>query len=254
MGLSGRVALVTGSTGDGMGRSIALSLAHEGAHVVLNYGTHRRGEEAEAAARNVAQAVRAVGVRAIVVKADTRDEVQVSEMLERTMVELGAVDVLVNNAGGAWEPKDYAAIPVDHWRHVLEAEIDGAFLLMKHVVPGMRQRRWGRIVNIGLQSAMSLPGIGNMPLDYALGKAARAWLTSVLSPEEFRHGVTVNCIEPGPTEHLSMEQAARFAAGDSAEWAGRSRANAQDVAEAVRFLCSEAGRFVSGSRIMLPTG
>jgi NAD(P)-dependent dehydrogenase (short-subunit alcohol dehydrogenase family) len=254
MGLSGRVALVTGSTGDGMGRSIALSLAHDGADVVLNYGTNRRGNQAESAARQVAEAVRAVGVRAIAVMADTRDEVQVSEMLERTMVELGAIDILVNNAGGAWEPKDYTTIPADYWRHVLEAEVDGAFLLMKHVVPGMRQRHWGRIVNIGLQNALNLSGLGSMPLDYALGKAARSWMTAVLSPEEFPHGVTVNGIEPGPTEHLSLEQAARFAGGDSAEWAGRSQANAQDVAEAVRFFCSEAGRFVSGSRIVLPTG
>lgn len=104
MSLEGRTALVTGSCGEGMGRSIALRLAREGANLVLNYGTARRTKrqttEAAKRAERVAAAARELGGQAIVQPADTRDEDQVRAMLEAAEVEFGAVDILVSNAGG----------------------------------------------------------------------------------------------------------------------------------------------------------
>ena len=111
-----------------MGRSTALTLAGRGADVVLNYGTHRRGAKAAQAAKAVEKAVRDLGRRAIIVQADTTNADEVRAMVDTAVRELGKIDILVNNAGGDWGIRDYTEIDPEHWRQVLAAEIDGAFL------------------------------------------------------------------------------------------------------------------------------
>jgi 3-oxoacyl-[acyl-carrier protein] reductase len=247
-----KTALITGSCGEGMGRSTALRLAREGMNIVLNYGTHRRGPEVTALANRIADAVRELGGQAIVQQADTTDEGQVEAMVEAACDTFGQVDILVNNAGGGWDVRDYTDIAVEHWKSVLAAEIDGAFLTMKHVVPGMREREWGRIVHIGLDGALQSRNVRNIAPDYALGKAARAWMTTAFGLQEFGRGITVNCIEPGPTAHMTFEEALQAARGDHSAWRERESVTCHDIAEAVAFLCSEAGRLISGSTIRFP--
>ena len=270
MNLKGRAALVTGSTSFGMGRSIALTLAHRGADIVLNYGTNPRPDplltqadfgvpiarsetEAAVAAEAVRRAIEKLGRRVILVKADTKVEADVSAMAEKAEKELGPIDILVNNAGGGWHVRDYTKIPLEDWQEVLAAEINGAFLTMKYVVPGMRKRGWGRIIHVGLAGVMTAQSTAGVAADYCLGKAARAWMTRAFGLQEFKKGITVNCVAPGVTEHLAFEDALSFAQGESSSWTKREKANAHDVAELVAFLCSEAGRFVSGNVIGLPT-
>src|SRR5437016_2635828 len=155
--LKGRVALVTGSTGEGMGRSIALTLAREGADVVLNHGTNRRTSAANN--RRLVKAVEALGSRAIVVRADTAKGDDVRKMFLRAGQELGPVDILVNNAGGSWDPRqDITKVEDDAWQGVLRAEIDGMFHTIRAALPGMRRRRWGRIVNIGMTGSGEVKG------------------------------------------------------------------------------------------------
>jgi NAD(P)-dependent dehydrogenase (short-subunit alcohol dehydrogenase family) len=249
MALEGRTALVTGSCGEGMGRSIALRLAREGANLVLNYGTARRtkaqAKQAAGRAERVTAAVGELGGRAIVQPADTRDEEQVRAMVRAGEKEFGAVDILVANAGGDWKTRDYTGVPLDEWRAVVQAEIDGAFLAMKHCAPGMRKRKWGRIVLLGMSQSLHMTLNPWVAPDYCLGKAARAWMAEALWAGEFKHGVTVNCVEPGHIEHASMEEAVAAAR----ELPAREAARPCDVAEVVAFLCSEAGRFVTGSLI-----
>jgi NAD(P)-dependent dehydrogenase (short-subunit alcohol dehydrogenase family) len=252
MELEGRTALISGSCGEGMGRSTALRLAREGASIILNYGTHRRGKEVEANASRIAESISILGGRAIVQQADTTDEKQVKAMIAAAVREFGGVDILVNNAGGDWAVCDYTDISFAHWKAVLSAEIDSAFLMMKHVAPGMRERRWGRIINIGLDGAIRLESMKGVAPDYCLGKAARAWMTTAFGLQELSKGITVNCIEPGPTAHMALEDAFRAASGDYSAWRKRERATCHDVAEIIRFLCSEAGRFISGSTVRLP--
>ena len=247
-----RVALITGSTGEGMGRSIALTLAHRGVDVVLNYGTHRRGPEAAEAANRVKGAIQEMGRRVIVYQADTRDANQVEAMVERAIDELGHVEILLNNAGGGWHMGDYADIEPEQWRDVLAAEIDGAFWTMKYCLPGMRERGRGRIVHIALSGTPSTESVAWLSADYALGKAVRAWMTNAFGLGEFGKGITVNCIEPCPTAHMSFEDALAAARGDGDAWRARTAPQAHDIAEIVAFLCSEAGRFISGSHIRLP--
>ena len=248
-----RVALITGSTSTGMGRSIAFTLARKGADVVLNYGTNRRDADADEAAARVEVAIREMGRRVLLVKADTRKDGEVYEMVKRAETELGKIDILINNAGGDWNVRDYTEIEPEHWKNVVSAEIDGAFLPMKYVVPGMRARGWGRIIQIGMTRVLHLQTMKNLAPDYCLGKAARAWMTTAFGIQEFDKGITVNIIEPGLTAHMELEDALKAAKGDLADWRVRDKSTAHDIAEIVVFLCSEAGRFVSGSSIRLPT-
>jgi NAD(P)-dependent dehydrogenase (short-subunit alcohol dehydrogenase family) len=247
--LAGRTALITGSCGEGMGRSIALRLARDGAGIVLNYGTHRRGPEMETHAKRIAEAVASLGGRAAIHEANTTVEAEVAAMVKAAEAAFGAVDILVNNAGGEWHIQDYTKVPLDHWRSVLAAEIDGAFLLMKHVVPGMRERRWGRVIHLSMERSLHFGSMKGVAADYCLGKAARAWMTNAFGHDELAHGITMNCLEPGIIDHLGFDEALAAARGDTAAWRQRTGPTAHDAAEIVAFLCSEAGRFVSASGI-----
>ncbi|MEX1253015.1 MAG: SDR family oxidoreductase [Dehalococcoidia bacterium] len=249
MELEGRVALVTGASGNGMGRSIALTLAREGAGIVVNFKEKR--ERAE----QVAQVIETMGRRALVHQCDVADAEAVRAMVDAAEAHFGRLDIAVCSAGGSWEPRDLPEIEPAHWRGVMSEEIDAAYALLRASLPGMRRRGWGRVVLIGGLRADGWPfGPPDAPLDYPLGKAARHWLARTLGPRELAHGVTVNAVAPGPIEYVTLEQAQRLAAHDPSL---RSRAGAeasnvstpQDVAEVVAFLCSERASFVSGAVI-----
>jgi NAD(P)-dependent dehydrogenase (short-subunit alcohol dehydrogenase family) len=174
MELKGRTALVTGSTGSGIGRSTAFRLASEGANIILNYGTYHWSNnalrETEDGVKSVVKMVEELGAKVLVLRADTRDPDQVKTLVDAGIDKFGAIDVLVNNAGAEWLIQDITDIKPDHWRSVLQAEIDGAFHCIKYVLPGMRERMWGRIINISMESALNWTRY--LAEDYALGKAA----------------------------------------------------------------------------------
>ena len=242
--LRGRVALVTGSTGEGMGRSTALTLAREGADIVLNTGTNRRTKEA--ANRRLIQAVESLGVRAILVEAKTSEGPAVHAMFSRAKRELGPVDILVNNAGGRWDPRpDLVKVDDNFWQDVLRAEIDGMFHTIKAALPDMRRRGWGRIINLGMERSEEFM---EPPYDYTVGKIARHGLTRILSEVEMPHGVTINAIAPGYIPTFTFDQALD-ALRHGKIWAARKHGTPQDIAELVAWLCREEARFVKGAII-----
>jgi len=243
--LAGRVALVTGSNGDGMGRSIALTLARAGANIIVNYGTGRPGNQQQA--EEVVRLIAGLGSEALAFQADTTDDDQVAAMVAAAQARFGPIDILVINAGSPWQPRDIVDIPPEVWRRVLAAELDGAFLCLKHVLPTMRARRWGRIVLLGMDGTERWNG---PPYDAVLGKAGRHALMRLLARQEIKHGITVNTIAPGFTRPVPLAEALA-AARDGSDWQARGWAKPQDVAEAVVYLCSEAARFVTGSVIAL---
>ncbi|MBX2991084.1 MAG: SDR family oxidoreductase [Bacteroidetes bacterium] len=243
-----KVALVTGSTGEGMGRSIAFTFAREGAKVVLNYGTgHPNNAHA---AEKVLQELRALGGKGYAFKADMREEDEVQAMIEGIITLYGKIDFLVCNHGGDYVPTDITDIERDHWRSVVKAEIDGLFYCIKHTLPHMRREHSGRIV------AVTLAGVDHTerpPYDYNLGKSARNALIKSLAKSEIENGITCNIIAPGHIPHATLRQAVD-STKQAAAWKRRVHAQPQDVAEAVHYLCSEGARFVTGSVIELAGG
>jgi 3-oxoacyl-[acyl-carrier protein] reductase len=242
MSLEGRVALVTGSSGGGMGRSTALSLAREGADVVLNYGTYSTEREP---GLKVAAAIRDMGRKALLIKADTTRPADVKRMIARTAERFGRLDILVNNAGGAWKEQPHDEVEPEFWRKVIDAELSGPFYCIRYALPIMRKRKWGRIVNIGWYEAEPWR---KPPLDYSVGKAARHLLAEKLAPAEAKNGITINNISPGEIPHLELDEAVR-AAKDPASRPNQRNASPSEIAEAVVWLCSDAARFVSGGTI-----
>jgi 3-oxoacyl-[acyl-carrier protein] reductase len=183
--LSDRVALVTGAS-RGIGRAVALALAAAGADVAVNY------RRQEAAACEVAAAVRATGRRAIAVRADVSDRGAVTAMIGRIEAELGAVDVLVNNAGIAMI-RGVDDLTEAEFDLTLTVNLKSAFLCTQAILPAMRARHWGRIVNISSGAARGAGGIG---VHYNASKAGMEGLTRGYAARLVKEGITVNAVAP----------------------------------------------------------
>lgn len=242
--LQGKTAIVTGSTGEGMGRQIAWTLAREGANVVLNYGTYRKSD---AAARKAVQECEALGGQAIAVRADTRKEADVRRLVAAAQKAFGDVHIAVANAGGDLIERSLEATSLADWKKVVDAELDGAFLLAREVLPGMRSRKDGRIVFISWDKAAAPSAL---PYDYAVGKAARDILAAKLARAERKNGILVNTVAPGPVAYPT-DARSRDYVRHGKQWGARKQVTNQDVAEAVLWLCRDESRFVHGARIEL---
>jgi NAD(P)-dependent dehydrogenase (short-subunit alcohol dehydrogenase family) len=240
--LEGRTAIVTGSTGEGMGRQTAWTLAREGCDVVLNYGTYRKGD---AAARKAVAECERLGGRAIAVRADTRKEADLARLAAKAEAEFGRVDIAVANGGGDLLERPMDKLTQAEWHKVVDAEVDGLLFLAKAVLPGMRKQAWGRIVSIGWDKAAQASAL---PYDYAVGKAARDLLAQKLARAERDNGITVNTVAPGYIPYPTDAQAKDYVRHGK-QWQARTRSTNQDVAEAVLWLCRGESRFVTGSRI-----
>jgi 3-oxoacyl-[acyl-carrier protein] reductase len=183
--LDGRVALVTGAA-RGIGRAIALALAEQGAKVAVNYVS--RAGDADA----VVGAIGANGGTAAAVRADVSVRADVDAMMATIAAELGPVDVLVNNAGIAIRRGIDDLTEADFDR-TIAVNLKSAFLCTQAVVPGMRERRWGRIVNISSGAAR---GAGAIGIHYNASKAGMEGLTRGYAARLAQAGITVNAVAP----------------------------------------------------------
>jgi 3-oxoacyl-[acyl-carrier protein] reductase len=187
--LAKRVALVTGGS-RGIGRAVAISLAEAGAAVAVNY--REKKAEAEATAR----AIRAAGGRAMAVGADVSKAAEVARLVAAVEAELGLVEVLVNNAGiGLIRGID--DLTEEDFDLTIAVNLKSAFLCTQAAVPGMRQQRWGRIVNISSGAARGAGGIGP---HYTASKAGMEGLTRGYAARLVKDGITVNAVAPSLIE------------------------------------------------------
>jgi 3-oxoacyl-[acyl-carrier protein] reductase len=182
-----RVALVTGGS-RGIGKAIALALAEAGAAVAVNY--RERGEEAEV----VAETIRKSGGRAVAFGADVSLHTAVQGMVGDVEEHLGSVDILVNNAGVA-AARSLDDVTEEDFDRDIAANLKSAFLCTQAVLPGMRARRWGRIVNIS--SIGARVGAGSVSVAYGASKAGLEGLTRAYALRLAPEGVTVNAVAPG---------------------------------------------------------
>jgi 3-oxoacyl-[acyl-carrier protein] reductase len=187
--LKGRVALVTGGS-RGIGAAIAISLADAGASVAVNY------REKELQAKSVADALRGLGVDAMTVRADVSKAAEVAAMVAAVERELGPVDILVNNAG-VGIIRTVEELTEDDFDTTIAVNLKSVFLCTQAVLPGMRARKWGRIVNISSGAARGAGGIGP---HYNASKAGMEGLTRGYAARLVKDGITVNAVAPSLIE------------------------------------------------------
>ena len=265
--LSGRVAFVTGGS-RGLGRADALALARAGADVVvadllvesqLSDETDRYGALATVARQQglvhteeTVRDIEAMGRKALAIRCDVTDRDEVAAAVGRAVGELGSLDILVNNAGTL----DHAAQFVDQspelWERDLRVNLTGAFNCAQAVWPHMRERGWGRIVNMA-SVAGTLGGFGQA--SYSTTKAGLLGLTKTLAMEGARHGITCNAIVPGVigTEAFNMANDVmneRIVKRTALKRPGRP----EEIANVIAFLCSDLASYVTGIELNVSGG
>ncbi len=257
--LSGRVALVTGGS-RGLGRADALTLARAGADVVIadiqiesdsgaeaeRYGPMAQAARAqglvysEATAREIGE----LGRRSAAIKCDVTNRGDVEETVRRVVGDFGSVDILVNNAGTLDHLAQLPDQVPELWERDLRVNLTGSFNCAQAVWPHMKERGWGRIVNMA-SVAGTLGGFGQA--SYSTTKAGLLGLTRTLALEGARHGITCNAIVPG----IIGTEAFRFGNPEMNErmvrrTAMRRTGEPQDVANAVAFMCSDLAGYITG--------
>jgi 3-oxoacyl-[acyl-carrier protein] reductase len=198
--LKGRVALVTGSS-RGIGRSIALALARAGADIALNF----LGRAADAQA--VESQIRQLERRCVTLQADVSKSSEVERLIRGTEEQLGPIEILVNNAAIS-RPQPIEEITERDWDEVIAANLKSCFMVTQAVLPGMRARQWGRIVNLSSVAAQVGGVVGP---HYAASKAGMLGLTHFYAQRLAKEGITVNAIAPAlvATEMVTSNPNAR---------------------------------------------
>ncbi|WP_042160393.1 3-oxoacyl-[acyl-carrier-protein] reductase [Paenibacillus gorillae] len=242
--LEGKKALVTGAS-RGIGRAIAIALAEAGADVAINYSG------SETAAAETAQAVEALGRRAITLKANVGKADEFDAMVKEVVDQFGALDILVNNAG-ITRDNLIMRMKEEEFDQVIETNLKGVFNGIKSVTRTMMKQRSGRIINISsVVGVLGNPGQAN----YVAAKAGVIGLTKASARELSSRGITVNCVAPGfiqtdMTDKLPEETRDALAKDIPLARLG----NPEDIAHAVRFLASDAASYMTGQTVHVDGG
>jgi len=240
--LSGKVALVTGAAKN-IGRSIALSLAAEGAAV----GVNTRASRSEA--DQVAGEIRSAGGKAEVFMADVADPAAVQAMVDGVINKFGRLDILVLNAAHRNEVP-FIDMDFDEWRRVMSITLDSTFLCIKAALPHLIKAGGGDIITFG--GARALSSSANR-VHVAAAKHGVVGLTRTLAKEVAQYGIRVNCVSPGPIATSRAAGRADHKTPTSGIPLGRL-GGPDEVAAMVRFLCGPGGKFITGQTMHVNGG
>ncbi len=244
-----RTVLVTGGS-RGIGRACCVRLANAGANVAINY----RSREDDAL--ETAKLVKSVGGRALTVQADVADEKSVERMVAQVNDRLGPIDMLVNNAG-IFEYVTPETTTVDHWRRTIDVNLTGLYIVTWAVKDQMVERRFGRIVNMTSISALRSRPYG---IAYSASKAGVVAFTKSASEALVPFNIRMNAVAPGLIETEIIDDVDQPVIDRIVEQTPMKRiGQADEIADVVHFLLSEASRFMlgqtvvaCGGRVMLP--
>lgn len=238
----GKVALVTGAS-TGIGRAAAMELGASGAAVGVNY------LRSEQKAREVVEHIERSGGRALLLQADVSNPAQVKAMIAQVCEKFGGLDILINNAGSLVQRCPVEQMSDDLFDRIMDVNLRSAFLCSREAIPVMREKGYGRIVNISSIAARNGGGPGAVL--YAASKGAVATLTRGLARELAPFGITVNAVAPGVILTPFHE---RFSTPEQLENFRRSAplarlGKAEDCVGAIVFLASDAAAYITGAMI-----
>lgn len=247
MTLTGKVAWVTGSS-TGIGAASAVALAGAGCRVAVHYN------ESADEAKGVVREIESGGGEAMLVGGDVADSGEVARMLSEVESGLGSVEVLVNNAGSLLERRPFSEMTEDLWDRVMDVNLKSVYLVSQAVLPGMKERRAGRIINTTSVAARNGGGPGSSA--YATAKAGVSNLTRAMAKELVPDGILVNGVAPGI---ITTPFHDRFTPPDVREKMtgaipiGREGAP-EEVAGVIVFLASDSGRYLVGEIVEVNGG
>ena len=245
--VEGRVALVTGAA-RGLGRAIAIALAEAGADLALGLRDSSRDH-------GPAEEIRALGRRVLPLQLDVSRPDEIEQGVAATVSELGSLDILVNNAGGGAGHVPAEEVPLEALERTIDVNLRGTFLACRAAFQPMRERRFGRIVNVSSQAALvALPG----EAVYCMAKAAVSHLTRCLALEWGPRGINVNAVAPTfirtPGTEPALSDPAFRAEVEERIAALHRVGEPDDVAGAVVFLCSPAASLITGETLVIDGG
>jgi len=235
--MNDKIALVTGSN-RGMGREIALRMADITSGVAIHYKNNRK------AAEEAVRKIREKGKLGRAFRADLTKDREAAALVKKVEEKFGKVDILINNFGPILV-KSWEKVTPSDWEFILRSNLGSAVSCIKAVVPGMRKRKWGRIINLGYSRVEQLVAFPTIT-PYAIAKTGLLILTRTVAASEASSGITVNMVSPGLMEGGILPKDKNIPKGRLGRF--------EDVAEAVLFLISEKADLITGANLIVAGG
>lgn len=229
-----KIALVTGSS-RGIGRDIALRLADIAGGVAIHYKSDRR------AAEDVVRRIKEEGKQAAFFCADLTKESGASGLIREVEGKFGRIDILVNNFGPILV-KPWEKVTTGEWEYILRSNLGSALCCAKAVLPDMRKRKWGRIINLGYSRAEQLVAFSTIT-PYAIAKTGLLILTRTIAASVASDGITINMVSPGLMERGVLPRDRDIPSGRLGKF--------EDISEAVLFLVSKKADFITGTNLIV---
>jgi 3-oxoacyl-[acyl-carrier protein] reductase len=251
MKFEGKVALVTGSS-RGIGKSIALELAREGAKLVLDYHVLDYEPDAESNVNKVLSEIKKIGSEGITLECDVSDEEQVKKMVEEAIKKFGKIDILVNNAGIVYDVPLFEKT-VEQWNKTIGTNLISVFLCSKYVSPYMKKNNSGAIINISSSNGLNVTS--PQSADYDASKTGVINFTKSLAEELAPYNVRVNAIAPGWIDtDMNKDLPEDFIEEEKNKTFMKRFGKPEEIAKVAAFLASDDASFMTGSNVLVDGG